>query len=746
MSLFGLGSFGEGFVTGFATEANEALKKSVNRINTRVDKLKQFQVERAIKEQDKRASEIEEHKEALAEAYALFGGDENAEQAIAYAGGLLKERGGLAAFKSRIAELREAKDNNVDINSYFGRAETDAPYNATLDDIAEAAVGGRSTLASDYRLPKGMGDDSSLIGTVLGKKIDVVGMAMEQAGEEIRALYGADVDTLVKLPTITFKAEEFSLRDKSPAERLEYANKKLALPRVQADEALKSKYTNMRDEQELAVINTKDEAATIKILDAQINRAEPGSDEEATLLSQRKNVNRNMQLKAVADQPVKELNLRIEYAMADALEESERTGNPIDRSQVKILEQELASLTGDVPSVQSEIDEEREELRRRSDPSYTGTDKLTIGSDEYDKELARIEARQNAHDSVEPLEPLNPNLVDVFQDTFLKAIKRAEIDAIKQFSDTEQTVYQDIKDLAKTSKELERLRQKGRDDAKSGNNALNERLAIYDKVAAASDSVTNIVIARSLNNYNKKDHPEAWVAAAGLGYIDPADATSIPTATDTSAQTAAALGGKTPAAVTDTTVDKTQEVRNAYSDDAAGANKMVNDLLRKGIPIQAALDDAKAKGYKNPEFISILEAELGTDSAIAKMAIEDTAIEVEPDRPYANAKQIAALKTIRNMPFLQKGSQRLKVREVSSKLNISEDEAKTIVESLDTVTYSTQDEIKIAKDIVDSIMGTDYREIKVIAEELNIPMDYAKRLHKQVTGNSASTGGLMARR
>jgi len=211
-----------------------------------------------------------------------------------------------------------------------------------------------------------------------------------------------------------------------------------------------------------------------------------------------------MQLKAVADQPVKELNLRIEYALADALEESERTGNPIDRSQVEILEQELASLTGDAPSVQSEIDEEREELRRRSDPSYTGTDKLTIGSDEYNNELARIEARQNAHDSVKPIKPLNPRSVDVFQDTFLEAIERAEIDAIKQFSDTEQTVYQGIKDLAKTPAELERLRQKGQDDAKAGNNALNERLAIYDKVAAASRSVTNTVIARSLNNYNKK--------------------------------------------------------------------------------------------------------------------------------------------------------------------------------------------------------------------------------------------------
>ena len=161
MSLFGLGSFGEGFVTGFATEANEALKNSVKRINTRVDKLKDFQVQRAIKEQDKRAGEVEEHKEALQQAYALFDGDANSEQAIAYAGGLLKERGGLAAFKEKISELQKAKDNGTNIFNYFERAKTDAPYNATLDDIANAAVGARPTTATDYRLPEGMGDDSS---------------------------------------------------------------------------------------------------------------------------------------------------------------------------------------------------------------------------------------------------------------------------------------------------------------------------------------------------------------------------------------------------------------------------------------------------------------------------------------------------------------------------------------------------------------------------------------------------------
>ena len=82
MSFLGLGSFGTGFVTGFAESANKALQDDINRINTRVDKLKQFQVERAIKEQDKRAAEVEETKEALERAYALFDGDKDAEKAI----------------------------------------------------------------------------------------------------------------------------------------------------------------------------------------------------------------------------------------------------------------------------------------------------------------------------------------------------------------------------------------------------------------------------------------------------------------------------------------------------------------------------------------------------------------------------------------------------------------------------------------------------------------------------------------
>ena len=57
MSFLGLGSFGEGFVKGFAESANEALKENIERINTRIDDIAAFKLKRAIDEQDERKEE-----------------------------------------------------------------------------------------------------------------------------------------------------------------------------------------------------------------------------------------------------------------------------------------------------------------------------------------------------------------------------------------------------------------------------------------------------------------------------------------------------------------------------------------------------------------------------------------------------------------------------------------------------------------------------------------------------------------
>ena len=745
MSFLNLGSFGEGFVTGFATEANKALKESVNRINTRVDKLKDFQVQRAIKDQDRRREEIEENKEALERAYAVLGGDADAERAIAYAGGLLKERGSVAAFNKRIDELQAAKDSGYDIMSYFDRASFDAPA-GTLDDYAVAAAGAPQTFATDYRIPEGMdtGTGRTLVGTILGKDIDIVGRAMQEAGEEVRALYGADVTTLAQLPTITFKAEEFSLRNKTPAERLQFANEKLALVSVQEDDALLEKYTTMRDEQEKAVVATKDEAATLQVIDARLNRVEAGSDEEKTLLGQRKTIKRNMNLKAVADQPVKSLELKIEYALADAVEEAERTGNPLDRTEVEKLENELATLTDQVPSVQSEINEDMEDLRRRSAPDYTGADKLTVGSPEYNTELASIQARQDAHDATAPDKPLSRAEVTGWQTTFIDAIELAQTDAIKQFTDAEQTVYKEIKDEFKTPAELERLRKKGEQDAAAGNNTTNERLAIYDKVAAASRSVTQTVIARSLSNYNKKDHPEAWVAAANLGYIDPETTSGGAPSPDASAQTAAALGGGTPAADTSTaaTGDGLASIRLKIKNDKAGVDKFITLGLNNNTSSAEMYDRAlKLHGADFAEKVREIYVPVAQDEGEIPEGEE-----AEIAKLYASPQQESALESIRGMPFLQRASENLQIKTVSSDLNITEAEAKKIIDSLSNVKFSRKQQLRQARNIVETMLGTNYKEVREIAKQLNVPMEYARRLHKEVSTDKKAAGGLMSRK
>jgi len=736
MSFLNLGSFGEGFVTGFATEANKALKESINRINTRVDKLKDFQVQRAIKDQDKRRAEIEENREALERAYAVLGGDANAERAIAYAGGLLKERGSVEAFNQRIDELQAAKDSGYDIMSYFDRASFDAPA-GTLDDYAIAAAGAPQTFATDYRIPEGMdtGTGRTLVGTILGKDIDITGRAMQEAGEEIRALYGADVTTLAQLPTITFKAEEFSLRDKSPSERLQYAIEKLALPNVQKDAALTEKYTKMRNDQEQAVLNTKVEEDMKRVLEDRLARTPAGSDAARDIQDQLKAVNRSIKIKAAetSDDAFAGIDLEIEFALNDMMDAYEETGT-IDRTEVDRLENRKLELTGKPgKTVGEEIAEEREELNRQ-------VDRKLITPEQFAAKVAILNQRAAIIEKNKPKGATSAAKMNSWSSIFVRAIETEEKNVLQGFDQTERDAHARIADLIKGGGAGQEARLRSSEEEA-------DAMAIYDRIEAAKRNVSKKVVEDQLSVLDPALDVEAFLAAVPFG-VAPVASTDSP-APAASAQTAAALGDETPAAAeADTTVDRTPEVRAAYSDDAVGATKMVNDLLRNGISIQAALDDAKAKGYKNPEFISVLEAELGTDSAVAKMAIEDTAIEGEPDRQtkYANPQQVAALEAIRNMPILQKGSQRLKIREVSSKLDISEDEAKTLIESLDTVAYSPQDEIKIAKDIVESVMGTNYREIKEISKQLNIPMDAARRLHKRVTDNSKATGGLMSRK
>ena len=222
MSLFGLGSFGEGFVKGFATEANEALKNDIERINTRVDDLAKIKFDRALKDQDERKKELREAEEVLREAGAIF---EDDPLAADYAAGLLKQSGSIGAFRQEIAKLRDAKDNQVPLAQFIARASVDSP-SGTYMDYANAYVNSRRTLP-DVKVPDSASTAGNLIGSIFGKdKVDISGRVESQVGDQMAAA-GITPSTAQKTsvflaPDISYDREGVNLYQMSPSERIKY--------------------------------------------------------------------------------------------------------------------------------------------------------------------------------------------------------------------------------------------------------------------------------------------------------------------------------------------------------------------------------------------------------------------------------------------------------------------------------------------------------------------------------------------
>ena len=232
MGLFGLGSFGEGFVKGFATEANEALKRDIERINTRVEKVADFRVKKAVEEQDKRKEDLEDIEDALREAEGLFGADDP--RATAYAASLLKQEGSTAALKSFVSQIKNSKQyqsGTVNLANFMEKMEEEMPT-GTRSDYARAFLGEPMAL-SDYRLP----DDAVTAGagnliSAIGLKPNISGQVNRQISEQMAAM-GVDVDataTKFQLPSIKFMREDFTVSNMSPAERVTYYTTEMNKP------------------------------------------------------------------------------------------------------------------------------------------------------------------------------------------------------------------------------------------------------------------------------------------------------------------------------------------------------------------------------------------------------------------------------------------------------------------------------------------------------------------------------------
>lgn len=311
MGLFGLGSFGEGFVKGFATEANEALKRDIERINTRVEKVADLKVKRSLDEQEKRKKELKEIEEALREGKALFGDDPRGAQ---YAAALLKDRGSISSYKSMVAQLREQTDgSSVNLADFFARAEKDAPI-GTVSDYARAYQGAATSLP-EYKFPESAATAGA--GNLLesiGLKPDVSGRIQTMVNEQLAASgYTAEEVSTFSLPSLAFDAEGLNMATMTPSKRIEYIRQQMAQPDI-----TDNRRTELQGDLNASIQaakDTEDDETLLSALQMEIGYLTK-PDDIANKQKDIQTVDRRIKLKAAID-PKEKIVLQSNFAAAD---------------------------------------------------------------------------------------------------------------------------------------------------------------------------------------------------------------------------------------------------------------------------------------------------------------------------------------------------------------------------------------------------------------------------------------------
>ena len=312
MSLFGLGSFGEGFVKGFATEANEALKQDIKRINTRVEKVADLKVKRSLDDQDKRKKELKEIEEALREGEALFGPDNP--RGAQYAAALLKDRGRISSYKSMVAQLREQTDgSSINLADFFARAEKDAPI-GTVSDYARAYQGASASLP-EYKFSESVaaGSAGNLLESI-GLKPDVSGRIQTMVNEQLAASgYTAEEVSTFSLPSLAFDAEGLNMATMTPSKRVDYIRQQMAQPGI-----TDNRRTELQGDLNASIQaakDTEDDETLLSALQMEIGYLTK-PDDIAKKQEDIVTVDRRIKLKAAID-PKEKLVLQSNFAAAD---------------------------------------------------------------------------------------------------------------------------------------------------------------------------------------------------------------------------------------------------------------------------------------------------------------------------------------------------------------------------------------------------------------------------------------------
>jgi hypothetical protein len=605
MALFGLGNFGEGFIEGLATSANKALQDDIKRINLRAEKVADFQVKRTVEEQEKRKKDLEDIEDALREAEGLFEKDDP--RAAAYAASLLQEQGSASALKAFTNQLKESNvyKSGQSLANFMEMAEKDMPT-GTRTDYANAFLG-KPSLPSDYRLPESAA--SAGAGNLLdaiGLKPDVSSMVSEQVSEQMSAMGIAEqAEITVSLPSGTFMREKFTIGNMTPSNRLKYINEQLANENNTPERIteLQGMLTKTQD----AVYATGKEEDRLTVIESKISRAE--GNERKILIEEAANLKRQIKLKE-AETSTNKLDLldaQLEIALADAWEtknfdeynrlkkERESIGKPVDpKEDVKEAKRELA-------------------VRVQSG-------ELDINSPEYKTALAAIRQDEIIIDQIYG----EGGELDLTAAKSIAGFMQTAID-----NDIADKLTGEQRDLFKKASDALSKYGGNREMFKKTDPVLYQQ---YMDIVAANKDIENAAIERFLSGIPKSDKKNRtnalFAAQSAFNYGGEAQAAAKQAVSEGQGDGAAVTGGEAPVvggegAVPDAaSADSTVNLKKKFSDDEAGATKMVNAILRKGINMEAAIEDAKSKGY-GEKFMRVLEA--------SKLAIEDASMPTDKD-------------------------------------------------------------------------------------------------------------------
>lgn len=251
MAFLGLGNFGEGFVTGFAESANEALKKDIERINTRIDRVAIAKAERAIKDQDKRKAEKDTIVDALKRGAAIYG-DADSQEAIAFAGGVLKEEGNIQAYNAFMDELGTRKNSEPNfqakIQSLVNRPKgTNVKQILTYDNIADGFLG--TKYQTDLTGTGGVSLDDTLVGSFFGG--EKLNQQVEKRITSEITSRGLVIDqaTGVELPENYFDRDAYIIYKMTPEQRVAHYQGVLNDPNVTDSKVRDDAETKVKENQ-----------------------------------------------------------------------------------------------------------------------------------------------------------------------------------------------------------------------------------------------------------------------------------------------------------------------------------------------------------------------------------------------------------------------------------------------------------------------------------------------------------------